>query len=116
MDLELGSGKQILWIEPDTTQDDFNADYIIAKYPEFWKGLELYCVAECCGLDAYRFYPEDIIEASKSVNKEELKNDLSILIKDTLNTPLQNVSCRALNHIMVKDVFIQLMEHIKTHL
>ena len=34
MDLELGSGKQILWIEPDTTQYDFNA-----RQETFCKGV-----------------------------------------------------------------------------
>lgn len=116
MNLDLGNGKLIAWIKPNIKQEDFDADYIISKYPSFWSSLEYYCVAECCGLDAYRFHPEDIIEASKSINKDELRNDLQTLINDVILSPLQNVSCSALNHIMIKSVFVQLMGHIIDYL
>ena len=65
----IGKNEVIKWVDFDTSGNDlFELGYILRKYPDFWSALELECVIECCGIDACRFFPEDIINAVSTVN------------------------------------------------
>jgi hypothetical protein len=77
--IPIGENQRIHWVEFDAVSNDFaDVDYVVAKHPDFWAFLEINCVAGCCGLDAFRFYPDDIIHASTQIDKEALKEDLKI--------------------------------------
>jgi hypothetical protein len=117
LDIEIGEEKMIKWIFIDTGSDAvYDADPVLDKYREFWQALQHYCVADCCGISAYRFYPSDIHNAAKEIDAAKLKNDLEQLQQTLLSRNEDIISSNALNHLMDKKVFLQLIAHITGHL
>lgn len=116
-DIHIGDTQRIHWVEFDTAGKDFaDVDYIIAKYPDFWAFLEINCVSGCCGLEAFRFYPDDIANASTHVDKESLKEDLVKLKLDLVKSDKDIISSSTLNYLVNKGVFIELLDHIVGYL
>ena len=112
-DIHIGETQRIHWVEFDTASNDrVEIDYIIAKHHEFWARLEIICVHECCGLDAFRFYPEDIANASIHIDKEALNEDLVKLKLDLLKSDKDIIGSSRLNNSVDKGVFIKLLDHI----
>ena len=116
-DIHIGETERIRWVEFDISNNDlFDVDYIIAKHDDFWTFLQIFCVPDCCGLDAFRFYSEDIVNASKNVDKEALRQDLSKLKIDILKSGKAIISSDRLNNLADKTVFIKLLNHIINNL
>jgi hypothetical protein len=69
-------------------------------------------MAECCGLDAFRFYAEDIAKAIKKVDAVLLYTDLIKLKQDVIDSDKQIICSSNLNNSMDKTVFVQLLEHL----
>ncbi len=112
-DIHIGETDRIHWVEFDTSGNNhFDVDYIIAKHDDFWTFLQIFCVPDCCGLDAFRFYPEDIMNAANHVDKATLKEDLAKLKLDLRNSDKHIVISSRLNNLVDKAVFIKLLEHI----
>ena len=112
-DIHIGAHETIQWVDFDATNSElFDVDHILGKYDDFWLSLQLECVAECCGLDAFRFYPEDIANASKQYEQTPLKEDLLRLRKEVMETDRQIVVSRCLNNLVEKTVFVKLLDHI----
>ena len=116
-DIHIGETERIHWIEFDTSSNELiEIDYIIAKHDDFWTFLQIFCVPDCCGLDAFRFYPDDIKNAARHVDKEPLKSDLSKLKIDLLCFDKDIISSSRLNNLVDKTVFIRLIDHITNDL
>lgn len=116
-DIHIGETERIHWVEFDTSSNDlFEIDYIIAKHDDFWTFLQIFCVPDCCGLDAFRFYPDDIKNAASHVDKELLKSDLSKLKIDLLSSDKDIIISSRLNNLVDKTVFIRLIDHITANL
>ena len=112
-DIHIGVTERIHWVEFDTSSNDlFDVDYIIAKHDDFWTFLQIFCIPDCCGLDAFRFYPDHIKNAADHVDKELLKSDLAKLKTDLLNSDKDIVISSRLNNLVDKTVFIRLIDHI----
>lgn len=112
-DIYIGETERIHWVNFDTSSNDlFDVDYIVARHDDFWTFLQIFCVPDCCGLDAFRFYPDDIKNAAGHVDKELLKGDLSKLKADLLNSDEDIVISSRLNNLVDKTVFIRLIDHI----
>jgi len=112
-DIHIGETERIHWVEFDTSNNDLiDVDYIVAKHDDFWTFLQIFCVPDCCGLDAFRFYPEDIKNAVNHVDKEQLKRDLSTLKNHLLESDKDIVISSRLNNLINKTVFIKLLDHI----
>jgi len=108
-DIHIGETERIHWIEFDTSSNDlFDVDYIVNKYEDFWTSLQIFCVPECCGLDAFRFYPEDIVSASNHISKEGLKQDLVKLKLDLCRSDKDIIISSRLNNLIDKTVFVKL--------
>lgn len=111
--IHIGQTERIHWVEVDTSSKDLiDVDYIIAKHDDFWTFLQIFCVPDCCGLDAFRFYPGDIKNAASHVDKKLLKNDLSQLKNDLLSTGKNIVISSRLNNLIDITVFVKLLDHI----
>ncbi len=64
---------------------------------EFWDYLELNCMSECCGINAFRFWQEDIEKVTSKLGRQKIltylldinnqiyKLDTNILISTRLN-------------------------------
>ena len=103
----------IPWVSFDpTNQELYEIDTVLDRYPEFWNALEIDCVAGCCGLDAFRFLPEDITHAATTIDKTALKKDLLEQRQELIQAQATIVSSGRLNNLMDKGVYIQLLEHI----
>lgn len=35
--------------------EHLNIDTLLKKNEDFWKSLEIHCLVECCGIDAFAF-------------------------------------------------------------
>lgn len=116
-DINIGENEIIHWIEFDTSTNDLiDVDYILGKHSSFWANLHVFCIPECCGLNAFRFYSVDIENASTNINKKLLKDDLSEL-KQNLIASNQNVIISSeLNSLIHKATFIKLLDHINKNL
>jgi Family of unknown function (DUF6331) len=116
-DIHIGETERIHWVEFDTSSNDLiDVDYIIAKHDDFWTFLQIFCVPDCCGLDAFRFYPDDIANASNHVDKKLLKDDLSKLKQNLLSSDKNIIISSRLNNLVDKAVFIKLLDHIIKYL
>jgi hypothetical protein len=112
-DIHIGVTDRIHWIEFDTSSNDlFDVDYIVAKHDDFWRFLQIFCVPECCGLDAFRFYPDDIKNAADHVDKELFRSDFSKLKTDLLSSDKDIITSSRLNNLVDKNVFLRLIDHI----
>lgn len=112
-DIHIGVTQRIHWVEFDAASSDaVDVDYIIAEYADFWTFLEINCVAGCCGLEAFRFYPDDIAEASSHMDKKALKEDLAKLKLDLSKSDKEVIVSSTLNNLADKGVFIELLDHI----
>jgi hypothetical protein len=91
-------------------------DDSLAMVMPFFEKLEMDCVAECCGIDAFCFWPESIELALGSLSEQEraeLPQDISML-----EDRLRQLSCEAvvsgrLNQYFLKATFLALLAHIR---
>ncbi len=111
--IHIGETERIHWVAFDTSnKDHFDVDYLISKHDDFWLFLQIFCVPDCCGLDAFRFYPGDIANAVNHVDKEILKQDLATLKTDIIKSGKEIITSDRLNTLVDKTVFIKLLDHI----
>lgn len=116
-DIHIGETERIHWVDFDTSSNDlFEIDYIIAKHKDFWTFLQFFCIPDCCGLDAFRFYPDDIKNAASHADKELLKSDLLKLKIDLLGSNKDIIISSRLNNLVDTTVFIRLIDHITDNL
>lgn len=112
-DIHIGETERIHWVEFDASGNDlFDIDYIIANHDDFWTFLQIFCVPDCCGLAAFRFFPDDILNASNHIDKKALMQDLTKLKIDLLKSDKEIISSARLNNLVDKTVFIKLLDHI----
>ncbi|MCR6639851.1 MAG: DUF6331 family protein [Sporocytophaga sp.] len=114
--IRIGENKWINWVNnnPSNNSEIIEIDELLISTYDFWTGLETQCVAECCGLDAFSFWEDDIKEAISSIDKTQLIIDLKNVKAELIKTNKTIVSSDKLNNLMDKGVFIQLVDHILT--
>ena len=88
-------------------------DSYIAPLNTFFDKLEVECVRECCGIEAFRFIPEDIHKALVGLSSETIVTQLK-----AMQTAIEEkwwcktVGCTILNNNFDRKVFLQLLAHI----
>ena len=88
-------------------------DLYIAPLNTFFDKLEVECVRECCGIEAFSFIPEDIHKALVGLSAETIVTQLK-----AMQTAIEEqwwcktVSCTILNNNFDRKVFLQLLNHI----
>jgi hypothetical protein len=112
-DIAIGPDKWISWISFDSDcnlSDRIDSLFDPAWY--FWQNLETECVAQCCGIAAFDFYPENIFKAAKGLETGEILTTLKKIKSglEQLDEPVIVVS--KLNQYFAKPVFISLLNHI----
>nr|WP_311459571.1 DUF6331 family protein [uncultured Capnocytophaga sp.] len=86
---------------------------LIAPLNAFFDKLEVECVRECCGIEAFSFMPEDIQKALAGLSVETVITQLK-----AMQTAIEEqwwcktVSCTILNNNYDRKVFLQLLDHI----
>lgn len=77
--------------------------------------LETTCVADCCGIDAFALWPEDIQKAVSNLEEQQLETLTTSLLSlhhAIHELPVDLVVSRRINQSFHKDVFLQVLTHI----
>jgi len=88
-------------------------DPYIAPLNAFFDKLEVECVRECCGIEAFSFMPEDIQKALVGLSVETIVTQLK-----AMQTAIEEqywcktLSSNILNNNFDRKVFLQLLNHI----
>lgn len=113
-DISIGKNNLIKWVEFDPMDENaiLEIDYLLKPTFDFWHGIETQCVADCCGIDAFAFWPDDIIKSSAEFDQTQLVVDLRNVKEELTMSPKRIVSSMRLNALLDKGVFIELVDHI----
>ncbi|MRS59997.1 DUF6331 family protein [Larkinella terrae] len=128
--LSIGPEKKIYLLDSDCGTDSvleikeqlgpFSSD-ITFKYSnvrsplsQFWNNLETFCVAGCCGIDAFDFWPEAIVEAIKELYIETLVKQLERIKEEVLHSEAEIIGFRRLNHSFARTSFLVLIDYLIT--
>ena len=88
-------------------------DPYIAPLNAFFDKLEVECVRECCGIQAFSFMPEDIQKALVGLSVETIVTQLKAMQTAIEEQWWYNtVGSTILNNNFDKKVFLQLLAHI----
>ena len=88
-------------------------DLYIVPLNTFFDKLEVECVRECCGIEAFSFMPEDIHKALAGLSAETVITQLK-----AMQTAIEEqwwyktVGSTILNNNIDRKVFLQLLDHI----
>ena len=85
----------------------------IAPLNAFFDKLEVECVRECCGIEAFSFMPEDIYKALVGLSVETVITQLKAMqIAIEEQWWYKTVGSTILNNNFDRKVFLQLLDHI----
>jgi hypothetical protein len=115
-DISLGPDRWLTLVHvPYVESETLPIDDLIAFTQPLWQRLETECVAECCSLDAFNFWPEQIAQLPLH-EREDFRQRLDTVSKKLRQQPHHVLSSYTLNLIINKDIFLQLLDHLKAHL
>ena len=116
MSILIGNNLFIEEFPIDYTGKLLDLDPYIAPLNAFFDKLEVACVRECCGIQAFSFMPEDIHKALVGLSAETIVTQL-----EAMQTAIEEqwwynvVGSTILNNNFDRKVFLQLLAHmIKT--
>lgn len=112
-DIKLSETEFIKWIDFDAARSEpFEMDYLIETMQNFWKGLEVYCVAECCGIDAFAFDREQILTSFREAKDSDIENSLVYALHQINKIEEEVLSSSILNQLFHREFFKHLLSHI----
>lgn len=92
-------------------------DPSLAEVMPLIDALETNCVAECCGIDAFGFWPDEIEVAVATRDRDALArlvDDLLSVQRSIDALPSEIVVSTRMNHYFRKAVLLELLAHIRT--
>ena len=113
MSILIGNNLFIEELPIDYSGKMLDLDPYIAPLNTFFDRLEVECVRECCGIQAFSFMPEDIHKALVGLSVETVITQLK-----AMQTAIEEqwwcktVSSTILNNNFDRKVFLQLLNHI----
>ncbi|MCR5890288.1 DUF6331 family protein [Hymenobacter sp. J193] len=78
----------------------------------FWNQLEVDCVAQCCGVYAFDWWPNNILKAAQGLNKQEVVEELRQMEKAVYQSDKPIVCHHRLNQLFARASFLQLQKHL----
>ncbi|GAA3510165.1 hypothetical protein GCM10022393_24140 [Aquimarina addita] len=88
-------------------------DQFLENNKGFWKGLESFCVIECCGVDALDLSKEHIKKTVSFYNIQHIITDIDQSIEWIHTSSGKLISSSILNHCVSQKKFIELLKNIK---
>ncbi|QDU27282.1 hypothetical protein ETAA8_23690 [Anatilimnocola aggregata] len=82
----------------------------------FWQHLQLECEIECCGVEALRFDPSDLLQARAKCNDPELMNSLRKLRRNVQDSSEVIFFSSQLCQHFPRPFLVQLLDHIVYYL
>lgn len=114
-DILIGEDRWIESIELKGGHSDaVEIDPLLIGLSSMWSLLEVHCVAGCCGLEAFDFFPESIATASKRMDLFDLNSSLTNAIQDIEDLSTELVRSTRLNNLADKKMFLALLHHIRS--
>ena len=113
MPILIGNNLFIEELSIDCSGKLLDLDPYIAPLNAFFDKLEVECVRECCGIEAFSFMPEDIHKALVGLSAETV-----IIHLKAMQTAIEEqwwnktVSSTILNNNFDRKVFLQLLSYI----
>ena len=113
MPILIGNNLFIEELPVDYSGKLLDLDSYIAPLNAFFDKLEVECVRECCGIEAFSFMPEDIHKALAGLSAETVITQLK-----AMQTAIEEqwwyktVGSTILNNNFDRKVFLQLLNHI----
>ena len=112
--IKLGGGKTIRTISSSySIREAVQIDSLLAASLPLWEALELGCVAECCGLAAFSFLPEDIARAAVACDAEVLAS-LAKLESEIAGLSANSLISDRLNQGIERTPLLELLAHIRS--
>lgn len=112
-DISVGKDRWIEFIElNDRRLAAVEIDEILNPIFPFLDLLENDCVAECCGIDAYTLWPDDVAEAARKLGSPDLALKIERIKKQIATMDGDAVVSHKINNYFHKGVFLQLIDHI----
>ena len=113
-DLLIGDDKWIIFVQHDWANVEWlYIDEIIEPLFPLFDQLEIHCVAECCGLDAVSFEPDDILASAAKLDGKSLIDALNLAI-DKITLLTQDVlGSKRLNNGIDRGTMLGLLRHIR---
>ncbi|UOD29495.1 hypothetical protein INH39_29565 [Massilia violaceinigra] len=87
-------------------------DDLLADLAAMWAALETYCVAGCCGFDAFDFSADGVSASLSKVNAARTCEALATLRGNLLALRANAVSSNRLNMFCDKNEFLELLGHL----
>ena len=114
-DIPIGESRWIEFIDLEGRYNEaVEIDPLLAELSPLWQALEQHCVADCCGFDAFDFYPEAIASAADEMNAESLHESLTNAIRQIQVLENTVVMSTRLNNLADKKTFLDLLSHIQS--
>lgn len=113
MPILIGNNLFIEELPVDYSGKLLDLDSYIVSLNTFFDKLEVECVRECCGIEAFSFMPEDIQKALVGLSVETVITQLK-----AIQTAIEEqywckiLSSTILNNNFDRKVFLQLLNHI----
>jgi hypothetical protein len=112
-DISIAENLWIDWIEFDYKEPNpKDIDGFLEPTIKLWSGLEVHCVAGCCGIDAFGFWREDIKKAVANLDQTYFIDELNTLISKISNLNTEKLMSVRINNLFHKNVFLKLIDHI----
>ena len=113
MPILIGNNLFIEELPVDYSGKLLDLDPYIAPLNTFFDKLEIECVRECCGIQAFSFMPEDIHKALVGLSSESILTQLKA-IQTAIEEQYwcKTVGSTILNNNFDRKVFLQLLNHI----
>jgi hypothetical protein len=115
-DIWIGGERWITYIDiQGRTNQAVNIDSLLTDTAMLWDSLETFCMADCCGLDAFDFSPEHlqtVTATNVSVSARRVDN----LIASIHALPQDILSSHRLNMYIHKQPFLELLQHLRDFL
>lgn len=113
--IRVGPSRWIEFIDLDGRYDQaVQVDPLLAELSELWRAIELHCVAECCGLGAFDFTPEAIVDATADMDVSALRASLNDAIRAVEALDSTVVVSARLNTIADSKTLLDLLSHIRS--
>lgn len=113
MPILIGNNLFIEEVPVDYNGKLLDLDLYITPLNIFFDRLEVVCVRECCGIEAFSFMPENIHKALVGLSSESIVTQLKAMQTAIEEQWWYNtVGSTILNNNFDKKVFLQLLAHI----
>jgi Family of unknown function (DUF6331) len=112
-DISIGRDRWIVFGNVDGLQARAtNIDPLIQPLNDLWQALETQCVSECCGIDAFDFWREEVLKNTKHLDQNELLAKLYVARDEVLGVSAVALVSQRLNNYFLAATFIKLLDHL----